>query len=229
MCLSLSPTWFPINEAVTGSGAQDLRSFALQMQGHVCPFLFSSVYCLTSVVVQIVAELPLLKCSWYEFWNYLTRNAWCLQCQNSKGATKNVHSVLPALHKPLCDICMSLRHHLHWTVRAWLALTVLTVSILNKQALMAFAIECTTASLVLWACQVLKIRHTGSAFIIYCCFSWQAESLLSFWQYIWIPDESFFWLYLHFKSKFCCLVWKAALYRATLRNNHCVAQLCAIF
>lgn len=145
---------------------------------------------------------------------------------------KCAHSVLSALHSHsvLCDICMSLRHHLYWTDVSWLALKVLTVSILNKQALMAFAIECTTASLVLWACQVLKIRCTGSAFINYCCFSWQAESLLSFWlQYFWIPDESFFWLYLNFKSKFCCLVWGAALHRATFRNNHCVAQLRAIF
>lgn len=145
-------------------------------------------------------------------------NQKCAQCPASSA-------------QPLCDICMSLRQHLHWTDVSWLALKVLTVSILNKQALMTFAIECTTASLVLWACQVLKIRHTGSAFIIYCCFSWQAGSLLSFWlQYIWIPDESFFGcIWIPSKSKFCCLVCKAALYRATFRNNHCVAQLCAIF
>lgn len=47
--------------------------------------------------------LQMLLC---KIWNYLNINAWCLGHQNSKGATKNVHTVS-------CQLCTDTLWHLH--------------------------------------------------------------------------------------------------------------------
>lgn len=69
------PTRFLINEAVTGNGAKDLTSFALQIQGRVLPF--SVLKCLLSEICicsncSRATALQMLLC---KIWNYLRVSA----------------------------------------------------------------------------------------------------------------------------------------------------------
>lgn len=156
-------------------------------------------------------------------------NAWYLECQNSKGATKNVHTVS-------CQLCS------HSVTLAWVWGTICT-ELMSPGWLLKY-----------WQFLFWTNKHYGFCNRVHYCkpgfvglsgfenkaygvciyhllllfmTSWK---LAKFLASIYLdPWWVIFWLYLNFKSKFCCLVWKAALYRATFRNNHCVAQPCTIF
>lgn len=207
--LSLSPCTFLVNGPVTGNEACIIwwtlpcKSTAVCCVFLKCllPELHTSSSCSMATVLQIFFN---------NICNYLNINAWSLNPQNSKGASKSIHtsSCLLCSHSMLCDISMK-QIPSTWADVSYLALKAMTVSIWSKQALSDFAAEFTTSSVVLWAPRVLKIRHPDFALIINCCFSWQAESLLIYWlQYNRIPEESSsdFSLSLNFKSPFCYLV-----------------------
>lgn len=186
---------FLVNEAVTGNWAEVLlMSFALQIRGRVLSF--SVLKCLLPDISSSCSRAIDLQMLLYKIWNYVNINAWCLECQNYKGASKNGHTLSCLLCTgTLCYVTFAWIWDTSYTERmspSWLLKYWQFLFCINKHRWL-FAIECITASLVLWARQVLKIRCTGFAFIIHCCFSWQAESLLSFWlQYFWMPEESLF-------------------------------------
>lgn len=193
-----------------------------------CPFLFSGVYCLTSLVVQTVVELQLLKCSYVKFeitliemldvWNVRTPKVQAKACTVS------------------CQLCTATLWHLHES-EAPSALNC--KSLVGSHSIDSFYFEQTSTD---GFCN--RVHYCKSGFVGLSGFENKAywvciyhllllfmtnQKLAKFLAIYLDPWQVIFWLYLNCKPKFCCLVWKAALYRATLRNNHCVAQLCAIF